>query len=192
MADIQAFRGLRYDLGKVGSLSSVVAPPYDVIDSEHQSELYALNEHNVVRLILNRGDALMGDQTIYDRAAEHIKKWRRDGILKTDNVGTVYVYHQTFSYEGQEFTRRGFMSRVRIEPFGEGKIYPHEETHSKAKDMTCGFLPTQTRLPPQPTSWAPSQFMSLMGITDMKRPPTFETPPAKRMIWAQIIQSIMS
>ena len=134
MADIQAFRGLRYDLGKVGSLSSVVAPPYDVIDSEHQSELYALNEHNVVRLILNRGDALMGDQTIYDRAAEHIKKWRRDGILKTDNVGTVYVYHQTFSYEGQEFTRRGFMSRVRIEPFGEGKIYPHEETHSKAKE----------------------------------------------------------
>ena len=31
MADIQAFNGLRYDLGHVGSLSDVVAPPYDVI-----------------------------------------------------------------------------------------------------------------------------------------------------------------
>jgi uncharacterized protein (DUF1015 family) len=134
MADIQAFRGLRYDLGKVGSLSDVVAPPYDVIDVEHQNKLYESSEYNVVRLILNRGDDLMEGQTIYDRAAEHLKAWRRDGVLKTENVGAVYVYHQTFSYEGQEFTRRGFMARVRIEPFGEGKIYPHEETHSKAKE----------------------------------------------------------
>jgi uncharacterized protein (DUF1015 family) len=134
MADIQAFRGLRYDLGKVGPLSDVVAPPYDVIDSEYQDSLYKLNDHNVVRLILNRGDDLVGDQNIYDRAGEHLKNWRRDGVLKTDNVGTVYVYHQTFEYEGKSYTRRGFMARVRIEPFGEGKIYPHEETHSKAKE----------------------------------------------------------
>ena len=33
MPDIQAFRGIRYDLGHVGSLSDVVAPPYDVIDA---------------------------------------------------------------------------------------------------------------------------------------------------------------
>ena len=33
MADIRAFRAFRYDLGRVGSLSDVVAPPYDVIDA---------------------------------------------------------------------------------------------------------------------------------------------------------------
>ena len=32
MANIEAFRGIRYDLGHVGALSDVVAPPYDVID----------------------------------------------------------------------------------------------------------------------------------------------------------------
>ena len=32
MADIRAFRGYRYDLGQVGTLSDVIAPPYDVID----------------------------------------------------------------------------------------------------------------------------------------------------------------
>ncbi len=37
MPEIQAFRGLRYDLGHVGSLSDVVAPPYDVIGPELQS-----------------------------------------------------------------------------------------------------------------------------------------------------------
>ena len=36
MPVIQAFRGIRYDLGHVGSLSNVVAPPYDVIDADLQ------------------------------------------------------------------------------------------------------------------------------------------------------------
>ena len=40
MPKIAAFRGLRYDLGHVGSLSDVIAPPYDVIGPELQDELY--------------------------------------------------------------------------------------------------------------------------------------------------------
>lgn len=134
MADIQAFRGLRFDLSKVGSLSEVVAPPYDVIGVESRDALYGRNEFNVVRLILNRGDNLLPEQTVYERAAEHLKNWKTDGVLKPDGVGAIYVYHQTFEVDGIEYTRRGFISRVRIEPFGEGNIYPHEKTHSKVKE----------------------------------------------------------
>jgi uncharacterized protein (DUF1015 family) len=39
MADIRAFRGWRYNLARVGELSDVVAPPYDVIDTELQDAL---------------------------------------------------------------------------------------------------------------------------------------------------------
>lgn len=134
MADIQAFRGWRYDLAKAGALGDLVAPPYDVIDSTTQSQLYDRSPHNVTRVILNRGDDLLGDQTIYDRAAQHLKRWRRDGVLVEENVGTVYVYHQTFEHEGQSITRRGFIARTRLEPFGTGTIYPHEQTHSAAKE----------------------------------------------------------
>ena len=134
MADIQAFSGIRYDLSKVGSLSDVIAPPYDVIDQELQEELYAKHVNNVVRIILNRGDDLRGDETIYDAASSHFKQWKKDGVLKADNPSAMYVYHQTFKYDGKKHTRRGFMSRVKIEPFGEGKIYPHVETHSKVKE----------------------------------------------------------
>lgn len=134
MADIQAFRGWRYDLAKVGALGDVVAPPYDVIDSQMQSQLYDRSPYNVTRLILNCGDDLLGDQTVYDRAAEHLKRWRRDDILVEENAGTIYVYHQTFEHEGTTITRRGFISRVRLEPFGTGTIYPHEQTHSAAKE----------------------------------------------------------
>ena len=51
MPKIQAFRGLRYDLGQVGSLSDVIAPPYDVIDDDFRDELYKKHPANVIRLI---------------------------------------------------------------------------------------------------------------------------------------------
>ncbi|MEQ8784734.1 MAG: DUF1015 domain-containing protein [Pirellulaceae bacterium] len=135
MVAIQAFRGLRYDLGHVGSLSDVIAPPYDVIGPELQDQLYKQHPANVIRLILNR-DEPGDDETSnrYTRAARFLKNWLSEGVLAAEPDGAVYVYHQVFSYAGQEFTRRGFMSRVRLERFGEGQIYPHEQTHSAAKE----------------------------------------------------------
>ena len=49
MADIRAFRAFRYDLGHVGPLADVVAPPYDVIDPALQQRLYDKSAFNVVR-----------------------------------------------------------------------------------------------------------------------------------------------
>ena len=134
MPEIHAFHGLRYDLGHVGSLSDVIAPPYDVIDDKLQDALYKKHPANVIRLILNRAEP--GDDETsnrYTRAAGFLRNWRRQGVLQRDDPAAIYVYHQIFRYGDREFTRRGFMARVRLEPFGEGKIYPHEETHASAK-----------------------------------------------------------
>jgi uncharacterized protein (DUF1015 family) len=134
MPDISAFRGIRYDLGHVGSLSNVVAPPYDVIDAELQDALYARHPANVVRLILNKDEP--GDDEYnnrYSRAARLLRMWLREGVLFTEADPAIYVYHQVFNEGGAEYTRRGFMCRVRLERFGEGNIYPHEETHGSAK-----------------------------------------------------------
>jgi uncharacterized protein (DUF1015 family) len=134
MPVIQAFRGVRYDLGHVGSLSNVVAPPYDVIDADMQRTLYELHPANVVRLILNRDEP--GDDehnNRYTRAARLYRQWRRERILFTEADPALYVYHQVFTEAGTTYTRRGFMCRVRLERFGEGSIYPHEETHGAAK-----------------------------------------------------------
>jgi uncharacterized protein (DUF1015 family) len=134
MPDIAALRGIRYDLGHVGSLSNVIAPPYDVIDADLQQRLYDKHPANVVRLILNKDQA--GDDDTnnrYTRAARQMRVWLREGVLFTEANAAIYVYHQTFSEGSVEHTRRGFMSRVRLERFGEGKIFPHEETHGAAK-----------------------------------------------------------
>src|SRR5271166_2790529 len=129
MADIRAFRAYRYDLGRVGALSDVVAPPYDVIDSALQDRLYARSPHNVIRLILNKeGPSDSDSDNRYSRALRCLRDWQQEGILTQDSARSLYVYQQVFEVEGRRHTRKGFLARVRLEPFGSGKIYPHEET----------------------------------------------------------------
>ena len=69
MPEIHAFRGLRYDLKHVGSLSDVVCPPYDVISPEFQDQLYKRHPANVVRLELNRDEP--GDNDANNRYSRH-------------------------------------------------------------------------------------------------------------------------
>ncbi|MEK6694575.1 MAG: DUF1015 family protein, partial [Nitrospirota bacterium] len=50
MAEILPFRGVLYDPARVGDITSVVAPPYDVIGPAEQAALYARHPGNIIRL----------------------------------------------------------------------------------------------------------------------------------------------
>ena len=130
MPELQAFRGVRYDLGHVGSLGDVIAPPYDVIGPELQERLYKQHPCNMVRLILNRIEPGDDDEVNnrYTRAGRFLKNWQSEGVLFTESDPAIYVYHQQFDYAGVTYTRRGFMARLRLSRFGLGKVFPHEET----------------------------------------------------------------
>jgi uncharacterized protein (DUF1015 family) len=134
MPDVNPFRGVRYDVARVGTLSDVVAPPYDVIDTALQDRLYQASPQNIIRLELSReepGDTETDNR--YTRAARFLRDWLRQGVLRQEDHGALYVYHQTFEVDGVRHTRRGFLGRVRLEPFGQGRIYPHEQTLSGPK-----------------------------------------------------------
>ena len=128
MPDIRAFRGWRYDLGHVGELGDVVAPPYDVISSAQRDLLYKRHACNCIRLILNREEPGDDEQGRYERAAGFLRAWKQEGVIAEEGEPCLYVYHQQFTVDGREYHRRGVMARVRLERFGEGSIYPHEET----------------------------------------------------------------
>lgn len=133
MPHVSAFRGIRYNLGCVGSLSDVVAPPYDVIDPVLQETLYTRHPANFIRLELARprpGESL---ETFYDRAGQLLRYWIADGIMQIEGEPALYVYHQTYEWEGEVFQRHGFICRMQLERFGEGRIYPHEQTYPSAK-----------------------------------------------------------
>jgi uncharacterized protein (DUF1015 family) len=150
MAHVHPFRGWRYDVAQVGDLSDVTCPPYDVIDGEFQERLYEQHPCNVIRLELNRdepGDA--GPDEKYRRAAEFLRRWVHQGVLIQEHEDSLYVYHQVFEWEGREYTRRGFLGRIRLERFGEGKVFPHEQTLSGPKADRLKLLEAcQTNLSP--------------------------------------------
>lgn len=134
MPNIQPINGIRYNLGQVGILSDVIAPPYDVISPEFQDELYKKHPNNCVRLILNKTFPTDDEQdNRYTRARKIMKKWMDEGVLFTEADPAIYVYYQIFDYDGKTYTRKGFMAGLQVQPFGEGCVFPHEQTHAAAK-----------------------------------------------------------
>jgi uncharacterized protein (DUF1015 family) len=128
MIDLRPFRALHYDPAAVGDLAAVIAPPYDVIDAAALERLYARSPHNVVRLILNRS----ADR--YAAAAADLAAWRQSGVLVQDRDPALYYYVQDFGLAGGERRQRsGLMAAVRLQPFSEGGILPHERTFPSAK-----------------------------------------------------------
>jgi uncharacterized protein (DUF1015 family) len=131
VAEVRPIQALHYDLGKVGSLADVVAPPYDVIDEEQRSELIARSDYNVVELDLPR-DPGGGDP--YEHAALLLRNWIDEGILTRDEEPAIWSLEQDYTDpDGSRLARRGLLARVRLAPYGEG-IRPHERTQPGPKE----------------------------------------------------------
>ena len=50
MVEILPFRGFRYNQDLIKDYSSVIAPPYDVIDPELQKKLFSRSEYNISKI----------------------------------------------------------------------------------------------------------------------------------------------
>jgi len=136
MADIIPFRGTRYNPERINDLSKVIAPPYDVISAKEQDQLYGLNPHNIIRILL--GKDMPGDnerENKYSRAAGFLKDWQEKGILKKDEGPCIYVNLQEFSIDGAFKKRLGFIALLKLEEFDTktSTVYPHENTLTAPK-----------------------------------------------------------
>jgi uncharacterized protein (DUF1015 family) len=128
MAEIEPLRALHYDPAKTGGLQDVVAPPYDVIAPEQRAELESRSPCNVVRIDLPLGE----DR--YRHAAELFEAWQADGVIVRDDEPALWVIVQDYvGPDGTPRSRGGFLARVRVEPYGTGRIRPHERTHPGPK-----------------------------------------------------------
>jgi len=121
---VAPFRAERYaDLAK---LSDLIAPPYDVISDEDRAVLAEQDAHNIVHLILPG----VGEADRYTHAKALLDSWRADGMLVPDGDPAVYVVQQSFATPtGERLTRTGVIAAVAAEPFANGRVKPHEETH---------------------------------------------------------------
>ena len=135
MAEVVPFCGLRYNPEKIGNISEVIAPPYDVINADDRIQLEEQNQYNIVRLILSQPsnqDTEAHNQ--YTRAAKQMQHWIDDSILVQDATPCYYVYDQSFTTpEEKAYTRRALIAIGKLEEFKNRVILPHEKTLTAPK-----------------------------------------------------------
>ncbi len=127
MATVKEFGALRFTK-KAGEKSEVCCPPYDIISPEQKKAYLNTNENNIIRLELPEQN-----EAGYNLAGQTLKNWVDSGILKQDTEDCLYVYEEKFSVFGKDYSFKGIVARVKLHPFSDGVVLPHEETLSKAK-----------------------------------------------------------
>ena len=133
MAKIKPFKGIIYKTKKGIDISSKVAPPYDVIDSKLQTDLYIKDPDNVIRIVLGKKEN-SDDKMLYQRSAGYYNNWINNGIMKSDNKDAFFVWDQVFNTNENIYTRRALISKVRCLPFDQKEVIPHEKTHKGPKE----------------------------------------------------------
>ncbi|QDV13457.1 hypothetical protein CA51_33470 [Rosistilla oblonga] len=128
MPEISAIRALRYNLGHVGNLSDVVAPPADAIDPQRQDILYKRHPASCVRLIANRDEPGDVAGSSDERAARFWRRWQSEGVLQHEAAAEIYIYQQTYPDGDQTVRRRGILCGVRFDSPEDRRLYTATET----------------------------------------------------------------
>lgn len=111
------FRGLRYAPERVGSLTAVTSPPYDVVvRPEGVRHLETADPYNIVRLILPHA---ADPATRHRQAADTLRHWRAEGVLTQDAEPALYVYEQ----RAGAVLQRGLIGALCL----DGPVLPHED-----------------------------------------------------------------
>jgi uncharacterized protein (DUF1015 family) len=140
VTDVRSFRAERY-AERAGPLDELVAPPYDVIDAAERRELLARSPYNVVHLTLPESE---------EDAARALRDWRARGIVEREPEESAWALSQTsLGPDGVERTRNGLAVALRLTPYEDGLVLPHERTHRGPKEGRLRLLrATRTQLEP--------------------------------------------
>jgi uncharacterized protein (DUF1015 family) len=122
---LEPLRALRYNPEFV-ELGEVVAPPYDVISPADRDAHIRRSPHSIVRLLLPEAPS---------QAGRLIQEWRREGALLRDTQPSIWWHTQRYvAPDGGEGERAGFLAAIRLAPYAEGRVRPHERTHARTRE----------------------------------------------------------
>src|SRR5436305_516300 len=140
MAQVRPFRALRYSPA-AGPLERLVAPPYDVISPEERERYLALDPHNVVHLTLPASE---------EQAGRALAEWQAEDVFDREAEPAARALSQPYhGPDGIERTRNGLVVALRLEPYENRVVLPHERTHAGPKEGRLRLLrATRTQLEP--------------------------------------------
>jgi uncharacterized protein (DUF1015 family) len=130
---IRPFAGVHFAKSLGPDLSALIAPPFDVLDEKSKAVLQAKHANNIVTIDLPYlPPKAVGPDEVYAKADTTLQSWLSAGLLQKFPRPAIYPYIQSFDHNGRMYHRRGFFAAVRISPFGEGHVVPHEKTYREA------------------------------------------------------------
>lgn len=135
MVDIKPFKAIRYS-EKAGNMDNLIAQPYDKITPKMQKEYYEKSEYNYSKLTLPI------EENRYTIAKQRLDEWIEEGIFERDDTSAIYVYYQEYELFGKKYIRKGFIGALRLHPFEENIVLPHERTHKGPKIDRLNMLKT--------------------------------------------------
>jgi len=142
MVEVSPFKGIIYNKEKIGKIDDVTSPPYDIISSDMQAELYEKSPYNLVRLILgkqNSDDTKQNNR--YTRAKEQFDSWMKESILVGSDKKAIFPYKIEYNFKNQSKTMNGFFVLLKLDP--EYKhVKAHERTLSKPKADRLNLMRT--------------------------------------------------
>jgi uncharacterized protein (DUF1015 family) len=122
---IKPFCAIHYNPSVVKDISSVVCPPYDIIDKNQLSYLRRKSPYNFSWILL-------ADNNNYREIGTRYREWLRKNILIKDKKESLYLYEQRFSLEGKEYKRLGIVGLLRMDR--RDIVFPHEHTLRAPKE----------------------------------------------------------
>lgn len=158
MPAVYPFHAVQYarrgEAGKAVDLSSVVAPPYDVLDAADKQRLLQRDGKNIVGVDLPHvPPKQLGPPEAYARAAEAYRAMFSGGTLARRATPAMFAYRQTFMDGRSRTQRSGMACCIDVVPMGPrpgaGGVLPHEETFSGPKEDRLALMTaTRTQLSP--------------------------------------------
>jgi uncharacterized protein (DUF1015 family) len=133
MVDIRPFRAIRYT-EKAGHLENLVTQPYDKINQDMQREYYEKSPYNYCRLILPI------EENRYETVHQRLYEWLNESVLAKDQEAAVFVFRQEFRIDSINRSRTGLLAALRLYPYSECMVFPHETTYSAPKADRLNML----------------------------------------------------
>ena len=134
MARIFPIKGIMYNSELDNDLGKFLCPPFDVVDDNDKNKLYALSEHNVIRL--ENGKSFISDdndENKYTRSSKFLNDWLSKGILVKDNSESFFILEEIFENNNKNISRSSLICNVKVEDYKKKIVLPHEKTREKQK-----------------------------------------------------------
>lgn len=172
MAIIKPFCGLRPAPELAVKVASL---PYDVMDSEEARQITGQNSYSFLRVTKSEVDldrtVDIHSESVYQKAAQNLQQFIKEGILKQDEKPCFYIYKQRMG----EHIQIGLVAGASVAEYQNNIIKKHELTRpDKEQDRVDHITATQAQTGAVFLTYKADPAINTLIVKCMERPPIYD------------------